>query len=484
MRPHDPSNETADASLRDCFEIDFDRVLYSAEFRRLAGVTQVISPQDDYVFHDRLTHSLKVSQMAARIASYLRRSYEAGHGKGSASSELKVNPTVCATAGLIHDIGHPPFGHAAETVLQEALNAGVKIGRGTNRALLADSFEGNAQSMRAIARLSMRKHREKEQRGMNLTWRTLAAASKYPWTRDQQPQFYKTTGEKWGFYDSERDYLDLLVEKRLIEPAQIGNAKNVEASIMDWADDIAYAVHDVEDFFRAGRIPLHSLSLSWESRDDDENGTWNQLLRRTSEKVSSYYSKQEDAPTLGDISELAAEHIVTWLPSHPFDGSHRSHADIHTFGSAITTFLQSSCSIKNSAVGNGHALLISPEARIIAEFLKSTTVTFVINDPVVATMQRGQSTAIRDVFEYLLETTLKSFSKNDSWLAQRSLPPRLREYVGTSYAEAEPSDSEDALAARGVVDFLCSLTDKQTSLLHQRITGDSIQSLPPYWLTA
>ncbi len=482
LRPFDPADEAKDDSLRDCFEIDFDRVLYSPELRRLAGVTQVISPQADYVFHDRLTHSLKVSQMSARLASYLFRSYKEGGGDAT-KDELQLNATVCATAGLIHDLGHPPFGHAAEIVMQDILSSGVSVGQYTKRALLKDSFEGNAQSNRSITRLSMRKPRETEQRGLNLTWRTIAAASKYPWTHGNHPRFAPNLESKWGFYNSDSDYLDYLVDNAYLPRSEYGQAiKNLEASVMDWADDIAYAVHDVEDFVRAGRINLHALG--WESREDSDDSDWNQLIGQTRKKLSPYFDEDE-LPSEAEITTIAESYVLPNVPGSPFDGSQSSHAQINEFGSAITSLLQSACSLDDSTP-SACALTIQPEARVVAEFLKSTTVIYVINDPVVDTMQRGQSAAIREVFEYLLERSLNTVGDNDSWLKQRSLPPRLREYVRSGLAEAEETGKEagDEIVARGVVDFVCSLTDKQTSLLHQRITGDHIGSLPPYWLTA
>ena len=195
MRPLDHAETSVsreDRHWRHDFEVDADRVLYSPEFRRLAGVTQVISPQEDYVFHDRLTHSLKVAQTAERLAQRLIDDYSAGDGVVRAQVEEAISPRVCYVAGLCHDLGHPPFGHVAETQLQIELG---KIEKNTaegktEKVNLRDSFEGNAQSFRIVSRLSLRKTQTTDpdgpddavEQGLNLTWRSLAAISKYPWT--------------------------------------------------------------------------------------------------------------------------------------------------------------------------------------------------------------------------------------------------------------------------------------------------------------
>ncbi|WP_188757032.1 dGTP triphosphohydrolase, partial [Microbacterium lacticum] len=237
--------------------MDADRLLYSPELRRLAGVTQVISPQDDYVFHDRLTHSLKVAQVAQRLAQELRYRHKGVWKEDVLSSVL--DPDVCYVAGLSHDLGHPPFGHAAEVQLQDLLAPTV------GDEVLADSFEGNAQSFRIATRLSFRKQIDDTTlAGLNLTWRSLAAISKYPWPKGGHPADQAKLAKKWGFYNTERKFYEHMLETGLIHPYGPDSPvkQNLEAQVMDWADDVAYAVHDLEDFFRAGRVPLDRLSRS------------------------------------------------------------------------------------------------------------------------------------------------------------------------------------------------------------------------------
>ena len=192
-----------------------------------------MSPERGYVFHNRLTHSLKVAQIERRIAEYLNREYprEVGALGG-------IDCDAAEAAGLAHDLGHPPFGHIAETELDKLVrDAGVQ-----------DGFEGNAQSFRIVAALATSDARDGNAfpiRGLNLTRRTLDGILKYPW-----PYGASRNKKKWGYYSTERD---VFAWARGTRPKY---QRSIIAEIMDWADDITFAIHDLLDFYVAGRIPI------------------------------------------------------------------------------------------------------------------------------------------------------------------------------------------------------------------------------------
>ena len=232
-----PEEKTGD--FRSDFERDCDRILYSGAFRRLAVITQVVSPAGGHAFHNRLTHALKVAQVGRRIAERLNTAENAeliGRHGG-------LHPSVVEAAGLAHDLGHPPFGHIAEEELDaKLLEAAEKEG-----------YEGNAQSFRIVSCLEIRESgRNEGALGLNLTRATLNALLKYPRMRDES----KNRRQKFGAYRSE--------DKQFKFAREYSSDQNpcLEAQIMDWADDISYAVHDLEDFYRAGMIPLDRLSKS------------------------------------------------------------------------------------------------------------------------------------------------------------------------------------------------------------------------------
>lgn len=242
--------DSGKADQREPFQRDRDRILYTHAFRRLSGVTQVARADESYTYHDRLSHSLKVGQIGRRIAEYLPDKSESEIRNG-----LAVDGDVVEAAALAHDLGHPPFGHIAEKELdRKVVNRGVEEG-----------FEGNAQSFRIVNHVGAHKDAEN---GLNLTLATLNAILKYPWMRADsnvgKNRWNKNEHNKWGAYESERSAFE---QARALEDVE--KRKSAEADIMDWADDLAYAVHDAEDFYRSGILPLEQL-LTEKTAERDE----------------------------------------------------------------------------------------------------------------------------------------------------------------------------------------------------------------------
>ncbi|WP_051386256.1 deoxyguanosinetriphosphate triphosphohydrolase family protein [Actinokineospora inagensis] len=475
------------------FRADRDRIVASPFFARLAGVTQVISASGSGLLHNRLTHSLKVAQVARAIAERLNES------DGDLLLRLGgCDPDVVEAAALAHDLGHPPFGHLGEQVLD-------RLAR--HRFGLPDGFEGNAQSFRIITTTDTR---GPAAAGLDLTAAVRAATLKYPWTRLSHPSPHPrhlpdpprgaagppdAGSSKFSAYVNE---VDDLVESRavfdgLVEPWQ----QTVEASVMDNADDIAYAIHDLEDFHRIGVLQHAPVSAELGQWEDDRAefarladvdlasgrrpGQSLELLRRRLHARDSWVV--DDDAFAAAVSRVRAE-LVDDLLSVPFDGSVAAERAFGRFSSGWTARLVAGVHVlPDPPTRSGHVLL-GPRQWHEVQVLKFVHRRFVLLRPDLALHQRGQARLLTTLVEAL-----------EQWLGDRyeadRLPRRLHDLVELAHAEYArlakddpgalvgatgewPGGSAAVLAlarGRAVIDFAASLADSQAAALLDALSG-------------
>ena len=258
---------------RRAFARDKARVLHSAGLRRLSAKTQVMSAGADDFPRTRLTHTLEVAQIGRELGD-----------------ALGCDPDLVETACLVHDLGHPPFGHNGEEALHKA---SLDIG----------GFEGNAQTFRLLTRLESKTIRDGRSLGLNLTRATLDAATKYPWAFDGK-------NPKFGFYEEDKEIFDWV---RLNVKNQ---TKVFEAQVMDIADDIAYSVHDIEDAIYGQHfsplaldsepefkevVKLAATEYASEINEDNLNKALNSLIKQ-SWWVKSFTATQVDMAALKNMT--------------------------------------------------------------------------------------------------------------------------------------------------------------------------------------
>ncbi|MCH6167722.1 deoxyguanosinetriphosphate triphosphohydrolase family protein [Pseudonocardia alaniniphila] len=467
--------ETGAALARSPFRVDRDRIVASPFFARLAGVTQVVSPTGSgLLVHNRLTHSLQVAQVGRAIAERLT----ADATTAAVLDRLGgLDADVVEAAALAHDLGHPPFGHLGEQVLD-------RLGR--DQLGLPDGFEGNAQSFRIVTTIDLH---GPGGTGLDLTAAVRAAVLKYPWARRGHPDPHPSAAAlpprgggplpgapdagsaKFSAYSTELD--DLRAGRGAfgaIGPWQ----QTVEAAVMDLADDIAYAIHDLEDFHRVGVLQQAGVAAElrgWQQAGSavggDRPGAALERLRRRLENKDGW---AYDAEAFAAAVERVRTELADGLLASSFDGSMAAERAVAEFSARWTARLVGGVRVlTDPPVRSAHVALATEQWHEVA-VLKFVHHRFVLQRADLASHQRGQATVLAGLVGALHD-----------WLAEDDSetrkPPRLRDLVelarGEFAAFAPAADVERLARGRAVVDYVASLTDGQATALLDVLTGRS-----------
>ncbi len=373
---------------RSSFQRDRARVLHSGALRRLAGKTQVVEPvtASPAAPRTRLTHSLECAQIGREVGA-----------------ALGCDPDLVDAACLAHDLGHPPYGHNGETALDAA-------------AQPCGGFEGNAQSLRVLTRLEVKVPGA----GLDLTRAALDAATKYPWPRREGTA-------KYGVYDD-----DLPVFRWLREGAP-GERRCLESQVMDWSDDVAYSVHDLEDGVLAGLVRLERLA------DPEERDA-------VAEVAAAAYSGESAA----DL-RAAFDDLLPLLPASYDGGAAATAALKATASELIGRFCTSAEDATRARYGDGPLtryaadLVVPRRERAECALLKAVAARYVMARPGVVAAQEREREVVGDLVGALCARP---------------------EGLDPLHAEAWRDAGDDAARLRAVVDQVAALTDAAARHLH------------------
>ena len=389
-------DEPAKRAGRTEFMRDRARVIHSAALRRLAAKTQVAVPWENDFQRTRLSHSLECAQIGRELGE-----------------SLGADPDLQDTACLAHDLGHPPFGHNGEEALAEIAS---EFG----------GFEGNAQSFRLLVRLEAKTvDSDGKSMGLNLTRASLDGATKYPWPRSHNLR-------KFGVYDD-----DVAVFDWMRKGAPI-NKKCIEAQIMDWSDDCAYSVHDLEDAIFANQISVKNFETDFED-----------LYSVMVHDYGSDASEQEAVDAHKRLSILSA-----W--PHYYDGTLRSLARLKDSTSQLIGRFVLAAELETRKVhGDGPLsrysadLEIPREQKIEVDFLKAIAGHYLINAAHSQDRYAKQQVIISELVEML----------------RARAPQELDSFFLKSWNEA----GDEKARMRVIIDQVAALTDPGAYALHTRL---------------
>jgi dGTPase len=456
---------------------DFARLIHSPSFRRLQGKTQVFPGQESDFYRNRLTHSLEVAQIAKSIAIRLNATAREFKRKG-----LKIEPEIVEFAGLAHDLGHPPFGHNGEEALDECMKD-------------HGGFEGNAQSLRIVARLEKKAtlggmlpfgpdHKDLRC-GLNVTYRSLAALLKYDRAIPIHCSDRGKPGVMKGYY-VEDEALVADIKRRILntdEPPE--PFKTIECSIMDIADDIAYSTYDLEDNFKAGFLtPMGLFALDEDIYQDVANTIHDRISKQYPERED--YIRYIDIDFIRELLFLVFEDMLfqsdketqtvlnarlpTGLKKQAIgaqmqalsrklasDGYHR----VKFTSGLVQNFVSGIEVVKHLTYPQLHQVRLHFETFLFVEVLKNITYHGIIRSPGMQVVEYRGKDIVKAIFKALAEKRGNDLAEDGG---TRLLPDDFRLIC---------KGAPEIVKMRTICDFIAGMTDRYAFEFYDRLHGTS-----------
>ncbi len=389
------------------FQRDYSRIMYASSFRRLQGKMQLLGIRPDQFFRNRLTHSLEVAQIARSIACI---------------SKYTTSETYVVEAGsLAHDIGNPPFGHSGERQLNDLFK---NIG----------GFEGNAQTLRILNSVERKRA---EFPGLNLTYRTLLSVVKY-----FNKHYDSDTNEHKKFiYDDDYDFL-----KKFIDAHDV-KVRTYDVQIVDLADEIAYAAHDLEDGLRQKCFTMDEI-------------------------LHEYYSKYGNSDSFKKLETIVSEcQCASGYGKKGLDSAEYSKLFRQELSSSIIHVLINDLGIcpvseeyqkKTGTMNTKEIGFINYQE--MAEGLKEITFKCINHNDIVYIYEKKGDIIIQKLVDIY---------KNDK--EKKLLPPEYR--AKNIIQQYDLSTDEEILQERLICDFVSGMMDSYAINLYEKLVGVSFDKI-------
>lgn len=453
------------SDIRDEFENDYDRILFSASFRRLQDKAQVFPLEKLDFVRTRLTHSLEVSSIAKSLGRSIGNSLIEKTKKDSDKVTMEDVDDMCnilSCAGLIHDLGNPPFGHFGETAIREWFEDKLNENRnGTytfkfnNYEFTLDeqeardilNFEGNAQGLRILTKL----HFVIDRYGMNLTMGVLSSIIKYP-VSSLEIKKENAYSKKLGFYKAEEKAF-----REIVEATGLYSCRNPLVFILEAADDIAYLLGDLEDAFNKGIISHDIFKLRYEEFLQEEGYEEKTLEESLSFYLSKNYDIAKEEYGYEDPGEYALKSFIIKLNKH-----------LRSF--VVEEFLASYELIMNGEY-NGE-LIGNSKGNKIAIFLRSISNEYVYNDDKIVSNEIVGYNMIHSLMNTFIPVAL-----NENVKLYKGYDGKVYSLISKNYrficehSIEQDNCSKEYCRLLLITDFICGMTDSYAAYIYQELMG-------------
>lgn len=446
--------------LRSQFEKDYHRIIGSASFRRLQDKTQVFPLDKSDFIRTRLTHSLEVSSIAKSLGQNI--SQDILQNGRDPDFDWQMKEDVCnilQCAGLIHDIGNPPFGHFGESAIREwfVLNLpkltykGKPVTSLLSSQMLADfyNFEGNAQALRLLTKL----HFLVDANGMNLTYALLNTIVKYP---VPSTRINKHSGDikdkKMGYFLAEQEQY-----QKISAAAGTTGMRHPLTFILEAADDIAYKTADIEDAYKKGCISYHSLLMELEEYGQQASPRELEFFNAAQILKDKY--AQAKKRHIADKEEYAVQNLLVRVQgfliscaTFGFINNYRSIME-GTYRYDLFEFTYAKGMMKLLGdVAYRYAFVSNPIFKL--EIAADTVLNFHLDHFVPAVLYYDTEVPRRDVEEKLVALISENYKQ-----------------AYHAFADGKSEAERLYLRLLLVTDYVCGMTDSYAKSLYQELSG-------------
>ena len=443
--------------LRSEFEKDYHRIIGSASFRRLQDKTQVFPLDKSDFIRTRLTHSLEVSSygksLGQNIGEYILTYIKDPDFTWKDKEEI-CNILECA--GLIHDIGNPPFGHFGESVIRDWFKRNLPImkfkGETVENLLIEQMredfyhFEGNAQALRLVTKL----HYLVDEHGMNLTYALLHTIVKYPVS---SVGIDKTTGnikdKKMGYYYADKDIFESIVRETGTD-----GKRHPLTFILEAADDIAYKTADIEDAYVKGFISYYQLKEELRQLQESEPDNPFRPLEKLEHKYESGVKRGVSNPEEYAVKNwiVQAQGFLINCATYGFTSNYNAIME-GTYGKDIFC----------GTYGEG-----------LMHLLGDMAYRRVFTTPSIYKMEVAESV----IMDFLMDKFVKAVLYYDTDVKLNDIDKRVVSFISENYKsayhkQAEGKDENEKLYLRLllVTDYICGMTDSYAKRLYQELNA-------------